>query len=125
MTSPPLEHFEYEVRPSPPSPTPKHHILTTPKQHLASTTPASNTTTLDRKSVRTSGCASKPQHKHLRRLTVVDAYSKAPTTLSLSKVVGFGGAQLGSTYPLQRHLRTPKRKSRLARAVLEAIQGEA
>jgi len=119
-----------EVRPSPPSKTSKQPTLTTPQHHHAHhKTSPSPTTALNRNTLRTSACAPKPQHKRLKRLAGVDAKSKAPSTISSSKVVRFGGAaQRGSTNPLQRHLRnlrSPQTQSRFAKAVLEAIQEEA
>ena len=88
-------------------------------QHATTTIP-------ERKAVHNSAYAPKPQHKHLKHLAGVDAKSKAPAAISLHRVTA-SSVRRGSTHPLQRHLRTPERKSQLARVyvAMEGIQEEA
>lgn len=115
------EYAKHEVRPSPPSPSIKHHVLTTPKHSHATPTTA---TSLSRNPVCRSAHAPKPQHKHLKHLVGVDARCKPPAALSLNRVLA-ASVQRSRTHSLLRDPRTPQKQSRFAKAVLDAIEEEA
>lgn len=122
--SPQHGHAKHEVRPSPPTPTLNHNILTIPKHHLTTNTAPTTTTPLSRRPACKSAHAHKPQHKHLKHLAGVDAKCKPLAAFSLNRVMA-ASVQRSRMHSLLRDPRTPAKQSRFAKAVLDAIEEEA